>query len=73
MINIRREGIILGKTERSFENEGVMNPAVITRDNTVHMLPGSQKGKLFHDRLLSVGRTSSNCSTERVAFGVAAI
>lgn len=37
MINIRREGIILGKTERSFENEGVMNPAVITRDNTVHM------------------------------------
>lgn len=26
MINIRREGIILGKTERSFENEGVMNP-----------------------------------------------
>lgn len=37
MINIQREGIVLEKTERLFENEGVMNPAVIAEDNTVHL------------------------------------
>lgn len=37
MINIKREGIILEKTNFEFENEGVMNPAIITVGNTVHM------------------------------------
>ena len=29
MINIRREGVIIEITDLSFENDGVMNPAVI--------------------------------------------
>lgn len=38
MIDIQREGIILEKTNLTFENEGVMNPAVIAEGNTVHLL-----------------------------------
>lgn len=37
MIRIKREGIILENTALDFENEGVMNPAVIVEGNTVHM------------------------------------
>src|SRR5690554_889703 len=37
MANIRREGIILEKTDLSFENEGVLNPAVIAEGRTVHL------------------------------------
>jgi predicted GH43/DUF377 family glycosyl hydrolase len=37
MISIKREGIILEKTELVFENEGVMNPAVIKRGDFVHL------------------------------------
>lgn len=38
MINIKKEGIILKETELEFENEGVLNPAIIQEGNTVHML-----------------------------------
>lgn len=37
MVTIKREGVILEKTGLTFENEGVMNPAVIAEGNTVHM------------------------------------
>jgi predicted GH43/DUF377 family glycosyl hydrolase len=37
MIHIKREGVILEKTNLSFENEGVMNPAVIAEGQTVHL------------------------------------
>lgn len=37
MIQIRREGVILEKTDCYFENEGVMNPAVIVDGQTVHL------------------------------------
>lgn len=37
MINVKKEGIILESTSLDFENEGVMNPAVIAEGNTVHM------------------------------------
>ena len=37
MIEIKREGIILKKTENVFENEGVLNPAVIREGDNVHM------------------------------------
>lgn len=37
MVYIKREGIILEGTSLEFENEGVMNPAVIAEGNTVHM------------------------------------
>lgn len=37
MVTIKREGIILEKTDLEFENEGVMNPAVISDGETVHL------------------------------------
>lgn len=37
MVHVKREGIILEGTSLEFENEGVMNPAVIAEGNTVHM------------------------------------
>ncbi|HEX9980263.1 MAG TPA: pesticidal protein Cry7Aa [Flavobacterium sp.] len=49
MIQVRREGIILEKTELQFENEGVLNPAVIHADGNIH---------LFY-RAVSTGNRSS--------------
>jgi predicted GH43/DUF377 family glycosyl hydrolase len=37
MIDIHREGILLSTTKLEFENEGVLNPAVIRIDDSVHM------------------------------------
>ena len=37
MITIKKEGIILAETELEFENEGVLNPAIIQEGNTVHI------------------------------------
>lgn len=37
MIEVRKEGIILEKTELDFENEGVLNPAVIRHGDSVHI------------------------------------
>ena len=37
MIAVKKEGIILEKTDLNFENEGVLNPAVIQEDNFVHI------------------------------------
>lgn len=37
MVTIKREGVILEKTDLEFENEGVMNPAVISDGDTVHL------------------------------------
>lgn len=38
MIQIRKEGILLKKTKLSFENDSVLNPAIMQEGNTVHML-----------------------------------
>jgi len=38
MITIKKEGVVLSETELDFENEGVLNPAIIQEGNTVHML-----------------------------------
>ncbi|WP_293875674.1 pesticidal protein Cry7Aa [Flavobacterium sp.] len=38
MINIIKEGILLQKTELDFENQGVLNPAVIRDGEFVHLL-----------------------------------
>jgi predicted GH43/DUF377 family glycosyl hydrolase len=35
MITVKKEGILLSKTERAFENEGVLNPAVIRVGNRI--------------------------------------
>lgn len=37
MINVKKEGILLNKTELEFENEGVLNPAVIKEGDTIHI------------------------------------
>lgn len=37
MIVVKREGVILAPTDLTFENEGVMNPAVIAEGNDIHM------------------------------------
>ena len=37
MDTLKKEGILLDKTELEFENEGVLNPAVMQDGNTVHV------------------------------------
>jgi len=37
MVTIKKEGIILKETELEFENEGVLNPAILQEGNTVHI------------------------------------
>jgi beta-1,2-mannobiose phosphorylase / 1,2-beta-oligomannan phosphorylase len=37
MIEVKKEGVILTKTELGFENEGVLNPAVIQDKNGIHL------------------------------------
>jgi len=37
MIEIKKEGILLNKTDLEFENEGVLNPAIMQEGNTVHL------------------------------------
>ena len=49
MIEIKKEGIILSKTNLEFENEGVLNPAVIREGDSIH---------LFY-RAVSIGNHSS--------------
>ena len=37
MIEVKKEGIILSQSELEFENEGVLNPAVIREGDSVHI------------------------------------
>lgn len=37
MLTVKKEGILLDKTSLGFENEGVLNPAIIREGDTVHM------------------------------------
>ncbi|OFX75890.1 MAG: pesticidal protein Cry7Aa [Bacteroidetes bacterium GWE2_29_8] len=37
MITVKKEGILLKKTDLEFENEGVLNPAVIREGDSVHI------------------------------------
>lgn len=37
MIAVRKEGVILSKTDLHFENEGVLNPAVIQDQGAIHL------------------------------------
>ena len=37
MIVVKKEGIVLLKTDKGFENEGVLNPAIIEVDGIIHM------------------------------------
>ena len=37
MINVNKLGILINKTDNIFENEGVLNPAVIKVENTIHL------------------------------------
>ncbi len=38
MIQVKKEGVILKKTKLSFENDSVLNPAIMQDGNTIHML-----------------------------------
>ncbi len=38
MTDVKKEGILFEKTELEFENEGVLNPAVIREGDSVHLL-----------------------------------
>jgi predicted GH43/DUF377 family glycosyl hydrolase len=38
MVPVKKEGIIINKTDLGFENDGVLNPAVILEGNTVRIL-----------------------------------
>lgn len=37
MVNVKKEGILLAKTDLDFESEGVLNPGVIQEGNDVHI------------------------------------
>ncbi|MDB5004887.1 MAG: pesticidal protein Cry7Aa [Mucilaginibacter sp.] len=37
MITVKKEGVILQTTDLEFENEGVLNPAIVKEGNTVHL------------------------------------
>ena len=37
MVSVKKEGVVLEKTNRDFENEGVLNPAVIQDGDTIHL------------------------------------
>ena len=37
MVTVKKEGVILNKTALGFEDEGVLNPAVMQEGNTVHI------------------------------------
>ena len=37
MVRVKKEGIILTKTQLGFEMEGVLNPAIMQEDSTVHL------------------------------------
>lgn len=37
MLKVNREGVVLEKTTNEFENDSVLNPAVISHGNTLHM------------------------------------
>ena len=37
MVEVKKEGIILTKTDKSFENQAVLNPAVIREGNSIHL------------------------------------
>jgi predicted GH43/DUF377 family glycosyl hydrolase len=37
MIEIKKEGVLLSKTDLEFENEGVLNPAVIRKGDSIHL------------------------------------
>jgi|GEM_PF-3225545 len=45
MINVKKEGILLKKTELEFENEGVLNPAAI-REGILFIFFTEQSGKV---------------------------
>jgi len=37
MIEVKKEGVLLNKTSLGFENEGVLNPAVISHEGKIHL------------------------------------
>jgi predicted GH43/DUF377 family glycosyl hydrolase len=47
MIDVKKEGIVLSKTDLEFENDGVLNPAVVREGDKVHIFYRAvQKGNI---------------------------
>ena len=44
MVEVKKEGILLAKTTLGFENQGVLNPAVISEELSVGIF-GNGKGE----------------------------
>ena len=60
MIEVKKEGILLKKTDIGFENQAVLNPAVIREGNIIHFFYRAvQKGNFS-----SIGYCSLNNPTE---------
>lgn len=47
MVSSTKHGVILEKTERHFEELGVLNPAIYQDGNTVHMFYRAKKKVIF--------------------------
>lgn len=62
MIKVKREGVVLEKTTQTFENDSVLNPAVITHGNTLHMF---YRAVRVHNRS-SIGYCRFEGATQRV-------
>ncbi|MDR3705736.1 MAG: pesticidal protein Cry7Aa [Paludibacteraceae bacterium] len=56
MIEIKREGVLLSKTQFEFESEGVLNPAVIREGDNVHLFYRAVQ----HDNYSSIGYCKLN-------------
>ena len=37
MIEVKKEGVLLKKTDLAFENAGVLNPAVVSDGHSIHV------------------------------------
>jgi predicted GH43/DUF377 family glycosyl hydrolase len=57
MITIKRR-IILSETDLDFENDGVLNPAIMQEGNTVHVFYRAVRRKLFYYRIYKIRRTN---------------
>lgn len=51
MLDVKKEGILLNKTDLVFENQGVLNPAAIYEDNSIHIFYRAVR----HENFSSIG------------------
>ena len=47
MVEVKKEGILLEKTCLGFENEGVLNPAIIQDGTKIHLFTGQSEKEII--------------------------